>query len=294
MTVVDQADSSASFEPHRRHLMALAYRMLGSLSEAEDAAQDAYLRSRAVDRAQVKDPRSFLSRVVTRLCLDQLRSARSRRETYIGPWLPEPVLESAGLDAETASDYAHDLSMALMLTLERLSPLERAAFLLHDVFELGFAEIAATLSRSETACRQLAARGRAHIRASRPRYRPSPKEAESLLAVFRQAAENGNAAELAAYLTEDAVLLSDGGGRRAAALHPIRGAEKIVRLLDALGRKTPPGAFRLRPASINGMPGFVVGEPDGRVQTIALDIANGKIATIYLVSNPDKLRGIAF
>jgi RNA polymerase sigma-70 factor, ECF subfamily len=168
MIVTDQAESAASFEPHRSHLMGLAYRMLGSMADAEDSVQEAYLRWRGADRGTVENPRAFLSRVVTHLCLDQLKSARSRRETYVGPWLPEPVLDDAGLQAETASDYAHDLSVALMLTLERLSPLERAAFLLHDVFEVGFAEIAATLGRSETACRQLAARGRSHVQAARP------------------------------------------------------------------------------------------------------------------------------
>jgi RNA polymerase sigma-70 factor (ECF subfamily) len=293
MTTTDQAQSAASFEPHRRHLMALAYRMLGSLAEAEDLVQEAFLRWHQTDRARVQDQRAFLSRTVTRLCLDQLRSARSRRETYIGPWLPEPVLETAGLDAETASDYAHDLSMALLLTLERLSPLERAAFLLHDVFEIGFAEIAATLGRNQTACRQLAARGRAQIRASRPRFRPSAEENARLLQVFKQAAESGNAAVLAAYLASDAVLLSDGGGKRAAALNPIRGAERIIRLLEGLARQTPFGQFRLRPAPINGMPGFVVAEPGGGVQTIAIEVADGKIAAIYVVRNPDKLRNVA-
>jgi RNA polymerase sigma-70 factor (ECF subfamily) len=292
--VTDQTESAASFEPHRSHLMGLAYRMLGSMADAEDSVQEAYLRWRGADSGKVENPRAFLSRVVTHLCLDQLKSARSRRETYVGPWLPEPVLESAGLDADAASDYAHDLSVALMLTLERLSPLERAAFLLHDVFEVGFAEIAATLGRSETACRQLAARGRSHVQAARPRYRPSAEEAARLLAVFKQAAESGNSAGLAAFLADDVVLVSDGGGKRAAALNPIRGADHIVRLFEGLARKAPPGQFRLRAAPINGMPGFVVAEPGGGVQTIALEIANGKIAAIYLVRNPDKLRGIVF
>jgi RNA polymerase sigma-70 factor (ECF subfamily) len=294
VSAAPQAEQAAGFEAHRRHLMAVAYRMLGSLAEAEDAVQEAYLRWREVDQVRIANPRAFLSQIVTRLCLDQLKSARSRRETYVGPWLPEPVLEGAALDAETASDYAHDLSVALMLTLERLSPLERAAFLLHDVFEVGFAEIAATLGRNEAACRQLAARGRAHVQASRPRYRPSAEEAARLLAAFKQAAETGNPAMLADLLAKDAVLLSDGGGKRAAALNPIRGAENIIRLMAGLARISAPGEYRLRAAPINGMPGFIVAEPGGGVQTIALDIAEGKIAAIYLVRNPDKLRGVAF
>ena len=288
------AASAADFEPHRRHLMAIAYRMLGSLAEAEDAVQEAYLRWRQADRADVENPRAFLSRVVTRLCLDELKSARSRRETYVGPWLPEPVVDDRGaLDAETASDYAHDLSIALMLTLERLSPLERAAFLLHDVFEVGFAEIAATLGRNEAACRQLAARARAHVQAARPRFRPSAEETAGLLAAFKQAAESGDAARFANFLAKDAVLLSDGGGKRAAALNPIYGAENIIRLMQGLQRKAS-GEFRLRPASINGAPGFILAEPSGGVQTIAFDFAEGKISAIYLVRNPDKLRGVAF
>ena len=293
MIATDGAESAATFEPHRAHLMGLAYRMLGSTADAEDSVQEAYLRWRGADRANVENPRAFLSRVVTRLCLDQLKSARNRRETYVGPWLPEPVLDDSRLQAETAGEYAHDLSVALMLTLERLSPLERAAFLLHDVFEVGFAEIAVTLGRSETACRQLAARGRSHVKAARPRYRPSAEEAARLLAVFKYAAETGNSAGLAAYLADDVVLVSDGGGKRAAALNPIRGADHVVRLFDGLARKAPPGEFRLRAAPINGMPGFVVAEPGGGVQTIALDIENGKISAIYLVRNPDKLRGVA-
>jgi RNA polymerase sigma-70 factor, ECF subfamily len=292
---IAHADAAASFEPHRRHLMALAYRMLGSLAEAEDAVQEAYLRWHKTGRAGVENPRAFLSRVVTRLCLDQLKSARSRREAYIGPWLPDPVLEGTMLDADTASDYAHDLSVALMLTLERLSPLERAAFLLHDVFEVGFAEIAATLGRNEMAVRQLAARGRSHIKASRPRFHPSSEETARLLAAFRQASESGNASGLTVLLVEDAVLLSDGGGKRPAALVPVRGAENIVRLLEAIGRNRPPGgAFRLRETQINGMPGFIVADPGGGIQTVALDIDAGKITAIYVVSNPDKLRGVSF
>jgi RNA polymerase sigma-70 factor, ECF subfamily len=273
--------------------MALAYRMLGSLVEAEDAVQDAYLRWHDADRAKVRIPQAFLSRTVLRLCLDQLKSARRRREAYVGPWLPEPVLESGTLDADTASDYAQDLSMALMLTLERLSPLERAAFLLHDVFEVGFAEIAETLGRNEAACRQLAARGRTHVRAARPRFHPSQEENSQLLAAFKKAAESGHAAGLAAFLAKDAVLLTDGGGKRAAALNPIYGADHIVRLIEGLGRKHT-GPFRLRLAPINGMPGFIMTDPKGGIETIALEIIAGKITAIYNVRNPEKLRRVAF
>ncbi len=294
MSDLAHADAAANFEPHRRHLMALAYRMLGSLAEAEEAVQEAYLRWHQADRVAVREPRAFLSRTVTRLCLDQLKSARNRRETYVGPWLPDPVVAGTMLDADTASDYAHDLSVALMLTLERLSPLERAAFLLHDVFEIGFAEIAAILGRNETAVRQLAARGRTHVKASRPRFHPSTEETAQCLAAFRQASETGNMSALAACLVEDAVLLSDGGGKRPAALVPVRGADNICRLLEAVGRNALPGEFRTREAQINGMPGFIIREPSGGLMTVALDIDAGKIAAIYVVRNPDKLHGVSF
>jgi RNA polymerase sigma-70 factor, ECF subfamily len=287
-------DAAAGFEPHRRHLMAIAYRMLGSLAEAEDAVQEAYLRWHRADRGVVANPQAFLSRIVTRLCLDQLKSARVQREMYVGPWLPEPVLEADPLMAETMSDYAHDLSMALMLTLERLSPLERAAFLLHDVFDVGFAEIAATLSRNAAACRQLAARGRAHVRAGRPRSHPSGEENAELVAAFRHAVETGNVTGLAAFLARDAVLMADGGGRRPAALNPIHGADRIKRLLAGLAAKFRVGDIRMREARVNGMPGFVIMTADGKIETVALDIADGQIVGIYNVRNPDKLGGVAF
>jgi RNA polymerase sigma-70 factor (ECF subfamily) len=287
------SDAAARFEPHRRPLRALAYRMLGSLAEAEDAVQEAYLRWHRADRASVSDDRAFLSRIVTRLCLDQLKSARARRETYVGPWLPEPVLDSATLDAETASDYAHDLSVALMLTLERLSPLERAAFLLHDVFEVGFPEIATTLGRNETAVRQLATRARSHVKASRPRFHPSAEEAARFLAAFRQASQSGNSAPLMAVLAENAVLLTDGGGKRTAAPVPIEGAANIGRFLQSIGRTVPVDEFRFREANVNGLPGFIVAEPGG-VQTVAFESDGGKITAIYVVRNPDKLHGVVF
>ncbi|HEX7970031.1 MAG TPA: sigma-70 family RNA polymerase sigma factor [Stellaceae bacterium] len=282
------------FEAHRRHLMGLAYRMLGSLAEAEDAVQEAYIRWHAADRAAITSPRAFLSTIVTRLCLDQLKSARARRESYVGPWLPEPVLDDAVLAAETASDYAHDLSVALMLALERLSPLERAAFLLHAVFDMGFAEIAATLRRGEAACRQLAARARDHVRAARPRFTVSASDGARLAQAFRAAAASGDVAALARLLAEDAVLYSDGGGKRLAALNPIYGRDNIARFLAGIARKDPSiGRLRVQPARINGSAGFILGERDGERQTIAFDIRDNLVAAIYIVVNPDKLRRLA-
>jgi RNA polymerase sigma-70 factor (ECF subfamily) len=281
-----------TFEVHRDHLLGLAYRMLGSIAEAEDVVQDAYLRWHAIDTDDVADPRAYLARVVTRLGLDHLKSARVRREHYVGPWLPEPVVDADALAAGTASEYADDVTVALLLALERLSPLERAAFLLHDVFDLDFAEVARTLDRSEAACRQLAARGRAHVREARPRFPVDPGAAERLAAAFLAAAREGDADALRALLAEDAVLRSDGGGRRPAALAPILGRDRIARFLAGVARKLrEAGHVRTpTPARINGQPGVVLHDADGNVETIALEIREGAIVAVDIVRNPDKLR----
>ena len=168
------SNPAASFEPYRRRLLGLAYRMLGSMADAEDAVQETYLRWHGADRDNVSDPRAFLMTTTTRICLDMLTSARARREEYVGPWLPEPVVDTAALAPDSRTELAEDLSIALLLTLDRLSPLERAAFLLHDVFDFSFSEVATALERSEAACRQLAARARAHVRAARPRGATAP------------------------------------------------------------------------------------------------------------------------
>jgi RNA polymerase sigma-70 factor (ECF subfamily) len=295
MSGPDSNARAAVFEAHRRHLTGLAYRMLGSLAEAEDAVQEAYLRWHRAEAAGIDHPRAFLSKVVTRLCLDHLKAARVRRESYIGPWLPEPVLDTAAFDAESASEYAHDLSVALMLTLERLSPLERAAFLLHDVFDMPFDEIAEALGRDAAACRQLAARARVHVRAARPRFTPSPDESARLADAFRRAVRSGDVSAMTQLLAEDAVLLTDGGGKRIAALNPIHGADKIARFFAGIVGKTPElDAWRTKPARINGLPGFIYSEPDGALQTAAFDIRDGSITAIYVVLNPEKLARVAF
>ncbi|MBN9508868.1 MAG: RNA polymerase sigma factor SigJ [Alphaproteobacteria bacterium] len=279
-----------AFEPHRARLTGLAYRMLGSVAEAEDAVQDAYLRWHEADRSAVRDAAGFLYRLVTRLCIDRLKSARVRRETYIGPWLPEPVLDAEALAAPNDGEFAADLSFALMLALERLSPLERAAFLLHDVFDVDFSEIAMTLGRSDAACRQLAARARAHVRAARPRFSVSPAEGEALLSAFLRAAQEGDAAALRCLLAEGAVLHGDGGGQRRAALNIIVGREHIARLFAGLARK-PRVARRLAGmVAINGLPGALVAEPDGSLLAIAVECDAGRIAAVYFVRNPEKLR----
>ncbi len=282
----DGAEAQASeFESHRRRLMGLAYRMLGSVAEAEDVVQDAWMRWHDADRAAVREPAAFLHRVCVRLCLDRLKSARARRETYVGPWLPEPVLDPAALDV---GERAADISFALMLALERLSPLERAAFLLHDVFDLDFAEIAVAIGRNVTACRQLAARARAHVRAARPRFPVSAQQGEAVLGAFLRAVQSGDAAGLGRLLAADAVLRSDGGGQRPAALNPIIGRERIVRFFIGLARKGRlAGAGQI--VQVNGMPGVMAWRSDGRPDVLALEIAEARIAGLYVVSNPDKL-----
>jgi RNA polymerase sigma-70 factor (ECF subfamily) len=285
---------ATAFEAHRPALTGLAYRMLGSRAEAEDVVQDAYLRWHAAEHAAIENPRRYLGTVVTRLCLDRLKSARVRHEDYVGQWLPEPVVDEVFDDA-AAGDLAHDISVALMLVLERLSPLERASFLLHDVFGLDFAEIARAVGRGEAACRQLAVRARAHIEAGRPRFAASREQGHQLAAAFQAAVASGDTKTLMRLLTKDAVLYSDGGGKRAAALNPIQGADRIVRFFAGILRKNPALAtVAARTAMVNGLPGFVMREDDGSIDTMAIGHRDGRIVAIYLTRNPDKLRHVRF
>jgi RNA polymerase sigma-70 factor (ECF subfamily) len=283
-------DAALSFEPLRGTLIGLAYRMLGSRAEAEDIVQDAYLRWHATDRSEVREPRAFLSKAVTRLCLDHLKSARVQREDYVGPWLPEPVLDDGALSAEGAGEYANDLSVALLLTLERLSPLERAAFLLHDVFDLSFEQVGEALGREAAACRQLASRARSHVREEKPRFSPSREEEARVFAAFVTAAGSGDIAALSRVLAQDAVFYSDGGGKVKAALKPIRGPELIARFLVGILAKYGTPDMRVRAARVNGMPGLVLYGPEGAFQTFSLEIRGGLIVRLYTVRNPDKLR----
>jgi RNA polymerase sigma-70 factor (ECF subfamily) len=285
-----------TFEGQRRYLLGLAFRMLGSHAEAEDAVQEAWLRWRDADRDDVENPRAYLSRTVTRLCLDRLKSAQANREVYVGPWLPEPLVEAEAFvqaGPEASSDYAEDLSNAFLLALERLSPLERAAFLLHDVFDAGFAEVADALGRSEAAVRQLASRARTRIREERPRFRPPPEHCERLTAAFLFAASTGDAAALKSLLADDARFVSDGGGRISAAGIPIMGAARITKAVIGFATKHPlPDDAQVRQVRINGGPGVLMATRSGEpIQTLAFEFdAGGRIAGIYVVRNPDKLR----
>jgi RNA polymerase sigma-70 factor (ECF subfamily) len=288
-------DPAGSFEPHRSYLRGLAYRMLSSMAEAEDAVQDAYIRWHRIGakaRAAIENPRAWLSKATTRLCLDRLKSARVQRETYVGPWLPEPVIEPEA--ADDPAELAQDLSVAFLLLLERLSPLERAAFLLHDVFEMSFAQVAEALRRDEAACRQLAARARRHIEAGRPRFNATAADQSRIAAAFLAAAGSGDPAQLARLLAQDAVFVSDGGGKVRAALNPIMGGDNIAAFFIGVQRKLPhPAGTDYRPTTINGLPGFLVVRADGTIeQTLSFEIQDGLIQRIYVVRNPDKLRAI--
>ncbi|WP_257556079.1 sigma-70 family RNA polymerase sigma factor [Sphingobium sp. CFD-2] len=275
--------AAESFDPLRPRLIRVAYRMLGSVADAEDVVQEAFIRWMGADRGAVREPEAFLRRTVTRLCLDQLKSARRNRETYIGPWLPDPVVDDAGEE--------EDVTLPLMLALERLSPLERAAFLLHDVFGVGFEEIAATVERDPAACRQLAARARAHVREARPRYRVERQHGLEIAGAFFAASRSGDMAALGAMLARDVSLHSDGGGKRPAAIVPVLGFGPVMQMHKALavlfGKY---GSTLVRVGLINGLPGFVTREADGELQTTALDIEDGRVTGIYVMRNPDKLR----
>lgn len=276
--------------PYRGRLLGLAYRMLGSHSDAEDVVQDAYLRFATAQG--VLNPEAFLVTIVTRLCLDRLKSARARREIYVGPWLPEPVFDTEGLAPDAATELADDLSFALLLALDRLSPLERAAFLLHDVFDTPFVDIARVLERNEATCRQLAARARRAVRDERPAPVATPDTHARLLEAFGEAVRSGDVSRLAALLREDAIAITDGGGRKTAALNPVMGAEKVARFFIGLASKIGGHDLRVDPRIINGTVGALVyldGELD---HTLTLAVDGERIAAIYLVRNPDKLQHV--
>jgi RNA polymerase sigma-70 factor, ECF subfamily len=278
---------SDTFESLRPFLVGVAYRMLGSVAEAEDVVQDAYVRWSEVDQAAVAEPRAYLARVVSRLCLDRMKSAVARREQYVGMWLPEPVV------AEPAETLANDLSVALLLTLERLSPLERAAFLLHDVFDMDYAAIAETLGRSEAATRQLASRAREHVRDERPRFEATDESRQKLTEAFQSAMWSGDLEAISRVLADDAVFYSDGGGKRLAALNPIYGKDKILRFLAGVQSKpSMPVPQTIERTHLNGLPGFVV-HTDKGVETISLEISGDQVVAIYAVRNPDKLRHLS-
>lgn len=272
-----------SFQASRPGLVRLAYRMLGSMADAEDVVQDAYARWLAADRDTVREPAAFLRIVVTRLCLNHLKSARCRRETYIGPWLPEPIFDP------DAGDDLDDITLPLMMALERLSPLERAAFLLHDVFGMAFPEVARAIGREEAACRKLTSRARAHLREARPRFTVDREEGLKIAAAFFAASRSGDMGALRTLLADDVVATADGGGKVPASPEPLIGRDAVLVRHEAMARDFARNSSRLvRYAVIDGLPGFVTVETPGLIQTTALQVRQGLVAAIYVVRNPDK------
>lgn len=286
-------DAAAVFAPLRSDLVGLAYRMTGSRATAEDIAQESFLRWAAADRADIAHPRAWLLKVAARLALDHLKSARVQREIYVGPWLPEPVLEDEAAPQEAARMRGESLSFAFLLTLQRLSPIERAIFILHDLFDTPFDEIAALLQKSEAACRQTAVRARAHLAAGRTRAAVPEAERQRITAAFLAASQNGDEARLRDLLAADVVLHADGGGIRPASRNLIHGAANAARMFARLAAKKRAPPPLLYQGPINGLPGFVTLEPDGLPQATVLEIAADGIAAVYIIRNPDKLRAVA-
>jgi RNA polymerase sigma-70 factor, ECF subfamily len=282
----------AVFEEHRPMLSRLAYRMLGSLPDADDIVQDAYLRWSMEDRAAVRSPRAYLSSIVTRLCIDRRQSIEERKKNYIGPWLPDPVVESGGSDPARRLETAESVSMALLLILESLSPVERAAYLLKRVFDYDYDEIAQILGKSEVNCRQLVSRAEERIHQRRPRFDARPEEAERLTSAFLEACNTGDMKGLLGILAPDAVLYSDGGGKVLAALAPITGADRIARFLLGTIKKAP-ASFDVHIVGVNGQPGLVITIGGQVIQVMTFDVVDGRIATCFVVRNPEKLARVA-
>lgn len=279
---------------HRADLSALAYRLLGSVSDADDMLQELYLRTTNVEWRHIDNPRAYLMRTMTHLCLDQLKAARTRREVYPGTWLPEPIIGD-GYRPSTVNDYALDLSYAVLLTLERLSPLERAAFVLHDVFDTGYAELAMALERSEATCRQLVARARNNLAELKTRFTPTPEQVNRVLAAFARATQSGDASVLEAVLCEDAILYSDGGGKSKSALLPIYGSGKVARFFVGVTAKWPENPIvGMQLTLVNGQPGVILrraAEDFPTVMSLEFD-PSGRVRHMYSVRNPDKLQHV--
>jgi RNA polymerase sigma-70 factor (ECF subfamily) len=277
------------FEKLRPLLFAIAYRIIGSVSEAEDAVQETWLRYQA-SPTQPTSTRAFLSAVVTRISIDVLRSARVRRETYVGQWFPEPLLTDPYEDPARSAELADSVSMAALLLLERLSPLERAVFVLRDVFAFGFPEIASAVGRSEAACRQLAVRARRHMEVGRPRFEADRREREELAARFFDALRDGDVDGLRKLLAADVQLVGDGGGKAPALPRGVIGADNVARVLAPIFPLLAKIDARVEEREVNGQPGAIVRDRDGKVVgTLTLDVLDGQIQTIRAVANPDKL-----
>jgi RNA polymerase sigma-70 factor (ECF subfamily) len=277
------------FNQYRPVLFAIAYRMLGSVMDAEDVVQETFVRWQQTSQKEVRSPRAFLTTIVTRLCINHLQSAQVMRQEYIGPWLPEPIVTEPGADPENAAELADSLSMAFLLLLRTLSPTERAIFLLREVFEYDYADIARIVGKSEANCRQILRRARRYIAARRPRFEASPQQQQKLMEKFAQACVEGDMEELLALLAEEVTLYVDSGGKVPAARRPIHRAQNVARFMLGIVRKAPPD-FLPRFTEINGRPG-IIGYAESRpFSTLTLEVADGTIQAIYIVVNPEKLR----
>ena len=277
------------FSEHRQYLLSLGYRMLGSMADAEDLVQETFLRWQQASSNEIRSPRAFLTTILTRLALNHLDSARVRREQYVGPWLPEPIVTTEPTDP---AELSESLTMAFLVLLESLSPLERVTFLLHEVFDYPHAEVAKITGSTEVACRQAFRRAKASVAERRPRFKPSPSAAERLTTRFLDAVQAGRLDDLLSMLHENVVSYSDGGGLTRAALNPIYGPDKVARFLIGVARKGGTGLER-RATFINGQPGFI-GFLDGRPRTaMVLDIENDQVRNVYIVVNPQKLQNLA-
>jgi len=290
-----------AFDRHRRLLFSVAYQMLGSVADAEDVVQDAWLRWSAADRSDVADERAYLVRIASRLALDRLDSARVRRESYVGPWLPEPLLTGSAPVAsappaahpEDAAELGEQVSLALLVVLETLSPAERAVFVLREAFGMSTAEVAAALGRSEAAVRQMTHRAREHVQARQPRFDTDPAAQRAVTERFLAAAVGGDVETLLAAMAPGVVLIADGGGKVTAARRPIVGADKVARFLAAVG---PQGAhlpgLRVEVAELNGAPAVVAWTDEGPFMALQLVLADGPVEQVLYVANPDKLAGL--
>jgi RNA polymerase sigma-70 factor (ECF subfamily) len=279
------------YEELRPLLFSIAYRMLGSASEAEDVVQEAFLRFHQASKEETIDnPKAYLSTITTRLSIDQLRSARVRRETYTGTWLPEPLLTEQTPDVAQHAETADSLSMAFLVLLESLSPTERAVFLLREVFDYPYDEIAQTIGKTEDNTRQLAVRARRHVEEQRPRFEADKKARDELAGRFFAAAEDGDTDGLMKLLADDVVMYGDGGGKGPAIAKPMFGREKVARFVLSLARQGQRWGIALEPAEVNGGPGAVARAADGSIASVmAIQIADGQIVSLRSVVNPDKL-----
>jgi len=282
-------NDASTFEQHRSLLFAIAYRMLGGVAEAEDMVQETFLRWQREAREEIQSAKAWLTTIITRLCIDHLRSARRQREQYVGVWLPEPLVAGDGPDPAQAAELADSLTNAFLLLVETLSPVERAVFLLREVFDYDFSEVSRIVGKSEANCRQMAVRAREHLAARRPRFPADAAQAQTLLNRFLAACEQGDNQGLLSLLSENAALYSDGGGKVAAVREPLLGADRVARLFTRF-RQLARADVQARFTTINAEPGLLIFVNGKLVQSMTFELADGRIQTIYVVRNPDKLR----